>query len=190
MVAILFVQLTDFELGATKGKPKFGDVEYSDECQNKYFATTQDGRIIPITPKDEPGVTNPVLLNWATEAIASTLTFGFNDYRRRFQENSKYFSKKGFASFTEALERARLIEMVKTNQQVVTAAPQGAPVIVSEGVKDGVYRWEVQVPTVITYQSGAKIRTDRLLITLVIKRSTLLENDKGLAIEQWIAVPR
>lgn len=190
LVAVLFVQLTNFELAATKGQPKVGDVEYSDECESKYFASTADGRIIPLTPLGESGVTTPVLLNWASEAIAETMTFGFNDYKRRLQGSSRYFSKKGWASFTTALERARILEMVEANQQVVSAAAQGAPVLVSEGVKDGVYTWNVQVPTVLTYQSGARTRSDRLLVTLVIKRSSLPENDKGLAIEQWLAVPR
>jgi len=190
LVAVLFVQLTDFDLEANKGKAKFGDVEYSGDCQNNYFATTQDGKIIPMAPLDETGVSTAVLLNWSSEAIAETMTFGFNDYRRRLQDSSRFFSPTGWESFTSALKRSRIIEMVEANQQVLTAAAQGAPVLVSEGVKDGVYTWEVQVPVVLTYQSGARTRTDRLLVTLVIKRSTLLENDKGLAIEQWIATPR
>jgi intracellular multiplication protein IcmL len=191
LVAVLFVQLTDFDLATMKGKHSlYSDVTYSGECENKYFASTSDGRIIPLSPKDEPGVSKPELLNWASLAVADTMTFGFNDYHSRLQNSSRYFSSKGWESFTQALERSRIIEMVEANQQVVTTTAQGAPVVLSEGVKEGIYGWEVEVPVVITYQAGARTRTDRLLVRLNIKRSSLLENDKGLAIEQWIATPR
>ena len=45
LVAVLFVQLTDFQLAAIEDAPKVGDVEYSDACESKYFASTADGRI-------------------------------------------------------------------------------------------------------------------------------------------------
>lgn len=188
LAAVLFVQLTGYTLSGVGSSSE--DDPFSGQCENKYFATSEDGRLIPMTPLGEKGVNNAALTNWASLAVSDVMTFGFHDYRSRFQENSKYFSSKGWESFSTALERARIIEMIEVNQQVVTAAAQGVPVIVSEGVKDGVYEWNVQVPTVITYQSGSRTRSDRLLVTLVIKRSSAIENKEGLAIEQWIATPR
>jgi intracellular multiplication protein IcmL len=158
--------------------------------ENRYFATTEDGRLVPMVPLNEPNLSTPALMSWVAQASTEVMTFGFNDYRRRLQEASRNFTRPGWESFTLALQRSRIMEMVEANQQVVTAAPQGAPIVVSEGLVAGRYQWQIQLPLVVTYQSGAKTRSDNLLVTLVIVRVPRLENANGVGIEQWIASPR
>ncbi|MCC6597198.1 MAG: type IVB secretion system apparatus protein IcmL/DotI [Alphaproteobacteria bacterium] len=158
--------------------------------ENRYFATTEDGRLVPMVPLNEPNMSTPALMSWVAQAATEVMTFGFNDYRRRLQESSRSFTRRGWESFTQALSRSRIIEMVEANQQVVTAAPQGAPIIISEGLVAGRYQWQIQMPLILTYQSGARTRTDNLLITLVVVRVPRLESSNGIGIEQWIAVAR
>lgn len=158
--------------------------------ENRYFATTEDGRLIPMVALNQPNLSTPALMSWVAQASTEVMTFGFNDYRRRLQQASKNFTRRGWESFTQALQRSRIIEMVESNQQVVTAAPQGAPVLESEGLVQGRYQWVVQIPMVLTYQSGSKTRTDSILVTVVVVRVPRLESANGVGIEQWIAVPR
>jgi len=158
--------------------------------ENRYFATTEDGRLVPMVALSEPNLSTPALMSWVAQAATEVMTFGFNDYRRRLQEASRNFTRRGWESFTGALERSRIIELVEANQQVLTAAPQGAPIVVSEGLVAGRYQWEVQMPLVLTYQAGARTRTDRLLVTIVSVRVPRLESANGVGIEQWVAVPR
>lgn len=158
--------------------------------ENRYFATTEDGRLVPMVALNEPNMSTPALMSWVAQAATEVMTFGFNDYRRRLQESSRNFTRRGWESFTQALSRSRIIEMVEANQQVVTAAPQGAPIIVSEGLVAGRYQWEVQMPLILTYQSGARTKTDNLLVTLIIVRVPRLESPNGIGIEQWIATAR
>jgi len=157
--------------------------------ENRYFATTEDGRLVPMVPLNEPNLSTPALMSWVAQASTEVMTFGFNDYRRRLQESSRNFTRRGWESFTGALQRSRIIEMVEANQQVVTATPQGAPIVVSEGLVAGRYQWEIQLPLVLTYQSGARIRNDKLLVTIVVVRVPRLESPNGVGIEQWVAVP-
>ncbi|HOO81482.1 MAG TPA: type IVB secretion system apparatus protein IcmL/DotI [Alphaproteobacteria bacterium] len=157
--------------------------------ENRYFATTEDGRLVPMVPLNEPNLSTPALMSWVAQAATEVMTFGFNDYRRRLQESSRNFTRRGWESFTGALQRSRIIEMVEANQQVVTAAPQGAPIVVSEGIVAGRYQWQIQMPMLLTYQSGARTRTDKLLVTIVVVRVPRLESPNGVGIEQWIAIP-
>lgn len=157
--------------------------------ENRYFATTEDGRLIPMVPLNQPNLSTPALMSWVAQSATEVMTFGFNDYRRRLQQSSKNFTRKGWESFTQALQRSRIIEMVESNQQVVTAAPRGAPILESEGLVQGRYQWVVQVPMILTYQSGSKTRSTSLLVTLVVVRVPRLESASGVGIEQWIAVP-
>ncbi|MGQ0527152.1 MAG: type IVB secretion system apparatus protein IcmL/DotI [Alphaproteobacteria bacterium] len=158
--------------------------------ENRYFATTEDGRLVPMVALSEPNLSTPALMSWVAQATTEVMTFGFNDYRRRLQGSSRNFTRKGWESFTAALQKSRIIEMVEANQQVVTAAPQGAPILESEGLVNGRYQWIIQLPMVVTYQSGARTKQDNLLITLVVVRVPHLESPNGVGIEQWIAVGR
>lgn len=158
--------------------------------ENRYFATTEDGRLIPMVGLNEPNLSTPALMSWVAQAATEVMTFGFNDYRRRLQEASRNFTRRGWESFTSALQRSRIIEMVEANQQVVTSAPRGAPVLQSEGAVAGRYQWVVQVPLVVTYQSGQRTKNDNMLVTVVVVRVPRLETPNGVGIEQWIAVHR
>lgn len=157
--------------------------------ENRYFATTEDGRLVPMVALNEPNLSIPALLSWSAQSATEVLTFSFNDYKRRLQEASRNFTRVGWSSFTAALEKARILDMVEENRQVVSAAPTSAPVLVEEGLVNGRYQWQVQIPMVITYQAGSAIRTDRQLITIVIVRVPKLESPNGVGIEQWIAAP-
>lgn len=154
---------------------------------DRYFATTADGRIMQLVPLDRPNLTTAALLSWVAQASTEVMTFGFHDYQRRLQQSSRHFTRRGWESFTQALQRSRIIESVEQSQQVVTAAPRGAPVLVQEGVFNGKYRWVVQLPMLVTYRSGSKSRTDNLDVRLVIERVPSLENPNGVGIDQWIA---
>ncbi len=163
-------------------------VVQTDQPENRYFATTEDGRLVPMVALSEPNLSTPALMSWVAQSSTEVMTFGFNDYRRRLQESSRNFTRRGWESFTQALERSRIIERVEANQQVVTAAPQGAPVLRSEGLVAGRYQWVVEFPLVVTYQSGAQKQSSNLLVTAVIVRVPRLESPNGVGIEQWIAV--
>ena len=157
--------------------------------QNVYFATTNDGRLVPMVALNEPNLSTPALMSWSAQAATEVMTFGFNDYRRRLQEASRNFTRTGWASFTNALDKSRILEMVQQNQQVVTAAPRSAPVLISEGMSNGRYQWQVEIPMVITYQAGSQTRADNLIVTLMIVRVSKLESPNGVGIEQWVAQP-
>ena len=157
--------------------------------ENRYFATTEDGRLIPMTPLSQPNLSNPALLSWVAQAATESMTFGFSDYRRRLQESSRHFTSRGWESFTNALQSARILEAVEANSQVLTAVPRGAPVIISRGEINGQYQWIIELPMRLTTQSGGKTRNDRWILTLAVVRVPRLESPNGVGIAQWIAQP-
>lgn len=158
--------------------------------ENRYFATTEDGRLIPMVPLNQPNLSTPALMSWVAQSATETMTFGFNDYRRRLQNSSRNFTRQGWESFTTALTRSRIIEGLEAGQQVVTAVPSGAPILQSEGLVAGRYQWVVQIPLTLTYQAGTKERTQNMLVTVVIVRVPRLESTNGVGIDRWLAAPR
>jgi len=153
-----------------------------------YFATTEDGRVVPMMPLSQANLSKPALLSWAAQAASETMTFGFHDYRRRLQESSRHFTRGGWGSFTKALQDSGMIETITENRQVISATPRSAPTILAEGLMpNGVYRWEVEMPMLITYELGQTRRSDSMNIRLVIVRVPKLESTNGVGIEQWLA---
>jgi intracellular multiplication protein IcmL len=159
----------------------------STKPQNFYFATTADGRIMQLVPLDRANMGTSALMSWVSQSATEIMTFGFHDYQRRMQQSSRHFTRQGWESFTAALQKSRIMESVEASQQVVTAQPRSAPVLVQEGVFNGKYRWVVDLPLTVTYQSGSASRADNLMIRLVIDRVPSLESPNGVGIEQWIA---
>jgi len=156
--------------------------------ENRYFATTEDGRLVPMEPLSEPNLSSPALLSWAAQSVTETMTFGFNDYRRRLQESSRHFTRRGWGSFVKALQDSSMIETVEKNRQVKTAVPSQAPTIISEGLVNGVYTWQIQLPILVTTEYGAQQQTNQnMVVNLTVIRVPKLESPNGVGIEQWIA---
>lgn len=155
---------------------------------DRYFATTADGRIMNLVPLDQESMTQAALMSWISQAVQETMTFGYHDYQRRLQQSSRHFTRRGWESFTTALQKARVIDTITQTQQVVTAVPRSAPILKQSGIFNGRYRWIVELPLGVTYRAGANSRTDYFNVNLVIERVPSLESPNGVGIEQWVAV--
>lgn len=156
----------------------------------RYFATTNDGKILEMSPLNEPSLNDPAVLSWTAQAAADVMTFSFLDYQRRLSQSAPYFTQPGWDGFLQAIQESRFLEGVKVNQQIVTAVPADAPVIVDRKKPDepgDKFYWRVQLPMIITFTSGEKTQSKRQLLNLVIVRVSPLENPSGLGIEQWVA---
>ncbi|TAL39903.1 MAG: type IV secretion protein IcmL [Alphaproteobacteria bacterium] len=159
----------------------------SSQPQDRYFATTADGRIMQMTPLDQPNMDTPALLSWVAASAADVMTFNYTDYQRRLQQSSRHFTKVGWETFAGALQRSRIIDSVTAGNQMVSAQPKTAPVLVQEGPINGKYRWVVNMPLLVNYKGTANARQDTLQLSLVIERVAALENPNGVGIAQWVA---
>lgn len=157
---------------------------------DRYFATTADGRIMQLSPLNERFLTDSALVSWVAQAATEVMTFGFHDYQRRLQQASRHFTKTGWETFSAAMEKARIIESVTAQKQVVVASPRSAPVIRQHGVAGGKYRWVLEMPLTVEYRAREQARVDNLKLTIVVERVSSLENPNGVGIQQWLAEAR
>jgi intracellular multiplication protein IcmL len=156
------------------------------KSQDHYFATTADGRIMNLMPNEYANMSPSALLSWSAQTASEVMTFGFHDYQRRVEYSSRHFTKHGWETFSDALKKSRIIESITALQQVVSAEPRSAPILVAESIVNGKYRWKVKLPLKVIYQSGSESRVDNPDVTMVIDRVSQLENPDGVGIEQWI----
>lgn len=155
--------------------------------QSHYFAT-EGGRVVPIIPSDLPFVKKEYLLSWASEAVSSSFTIDFQNYRKKIQENKRFFTEQGFEEYVSALQTSTRLPQIIENYMVSSAVPEGAPVVVNEGVVNGIYAWKIRMPVIVSYQSGVKSSpSERLMVSMVVVRVPTYENSSGIGISQFVA---
>ena len=58
-------------------------------------AATPDGRLVPLTPLDEPIMSDAALRNWTVATVTEAFTLGHHDWRLRLSAIREYFSDAG-----------------------------------------------------------------------------------------------
>lgn len=154
----------------------------------RYFATTTNGQIQPLTPLDRPHMSSADVLNFAARAVTNSLTYSFDNYRAQFQEAQQYFSQPdGWNSFVEAVQKSKALDLVRNGRFNSSAIAQ-TPVIVRQGPNaSGSYEWIVQMPIRITYQSASEVTGQSSMVTVRLTRLPTYETPYGIAISQFNA---
>lgn len=153
----------------------------------QYFATTIQGRITPIVPLDQPNLPPSALLQWANQAAIASYTYNFQDYRAELQAASDFFTPSGWSNFLDALNRSNNLSAVISKKLVVSAVATGAPVILDQGIIDGIYTWKVQMPMLVSYQSASTLTQQQVMVTMIIQRVSTLSSFRGVGISSLIA---
>lgn len=156
---------------------------------DRFFATTIDGRILQLTALDHQNLSDSALFAWLVEASMDTMSFGFHDFQRRLQSSTQYFTRDGWESFASMLQEMRLIETLEQGQMVVSMVPRSAPVVVQRGVVEGRYRWVIDMDFNVTLQGRGQGNARPLRLRLTVDRVPALENVKGVAIARWAPRP-
>ena len=150
-------------------------------------AATPDGRLIRLTPLDEPIMSDAALRNWTVSAVTEAFTLGHHDWRLRLAGIREYFTDSGYESFLEGLDESLFLDRLRDNLQVASAVAQGAPVIVDTRFFAGRVGWAVEFPLLVTFSAGTRRVSQELVAQVLVMRVPLDERPAGIAIEQLIA---
>ncbi|MBB4000101.1 type IVB secretion system apparatus protein IcmL/DotI [Aureimonas pseudogalii] len=155
----------------------------------RYFATTSNGQIQPLTPLDRPHMSSADVLNFAVRAVSNSLTYSFDNYRAQFQESQQFFSQPdGWNSFVDAVSKSKALDLVRNGRFNSFATVPQTPVIVRQGTNaSGSYEWIVQMPIRITYQSASEVSGQSNMVTVRLTRLPTYETPYGIAISQFNA---
>ena len=156
--------------------------------ENRYFATTEDGRLIPMVALSQPNMSDSAMVGWVAEAAIDTMTFGYKDYRKRLQDSSVYFTPAGWESFTRALASSNYIERIEQESIMIDATLASAPRLLSEKVVDGRYQWtfsvELSLNLAATRRSTGR-NSETRDVRVEVVRVPRLENPNGVGIASW-----
>lgn len=163
---------------------------YHYQAPPKYFATTRDGRLFPLTPLDQPFLSHADVLQWAVGAFVDANDYTFQNYRQALQAAcNEHFTRDGCASYRDALKRTGNLEAIKERRLIVNGQVTEAPIVREHGTRNGRYYWKVQLIGIVTTESTAQRATQRQAVDLLIERAPTLTHQRGVAITSYIARP-
>lgn len=153
--------------------------------KDRFFAETLEGRRMQMAGLPLPNMGSIAITSWVSGAATQIMTFGFNDIDERFSESRGNFTAQGWESFRKAMMVSGLVDEIIKSQQIITSAPSGPVVLVSEGLVKSKYRWTFDVPLLITFRSGSvklsRFKTARVVVETIPTR----ENPTGVGIAEW-----
>ena len=152
--------------------------------QKYFFSTDTTGQIIRLYPTTEPVMTNAMVLNWASQNVPNIYQIDFIHYRSQLNAMEPYFTQTGWSQFQSTFA-SQLTEIIN-NQYIVSASPNGVPVVTGTGVFEGTFVWQVQMPLILYFQKGSTVTSRNILLTLVISRVNNVVSDQLLGISQII----
>ena len=171
LVALLFAVLVFYPLS---------------EPTQEYFAVKPASTDqVKMAALDAPNLIQESMLAWTATAVTEVMTFGFHDYIDKLLNAKRRFTSKGWDSFVKAWDEAGYEKKLAQNQLIVTAVPVGAPVITEQRIVRGQTQWVVQVPLLLTFQTGSTTSPMSSIVTLILVRVPTLEKSDGIGIEQW-----
>jgi len=150
----------------------------------QYFATTADGRIIPIVPLNVPLVSTDKVLEFSQECITSSFTLDFvdNNLRKKLQSIRDCYTDEGYNALMSAYDSSGFIKKIRDRRYVTSATSGGAGVIARvDPTNARGYKWVVQQPISITLQNQTEKKSYSFVIETDIQRIPTVDNPRAIA---------
>lgn len=138
-----------------------------------------------LTAFDEPNLTAPTIIRWASKAATAAYTFSFVNYATQIAATRPYFTEDGWNDYQASVKD--LLSSISQNQLFVYGIVSGAPVISNQGpIGNAKYAWRVQIPFLVTYQSANTSTKRRFYVSITIVRVPTSQNPQGIGIDQFV----
>ncbi|MBL8712057.1 MAG: DotI/IcmL family type IV secretion protein [Alphaproteobacteria bacterium] len=129
-----------------------------------------------------------------TEAGAS---IAFEEVNTKLFRLKPKFTAKGWAEYAAYAQQSQIIDKVRNHEYSVTTIMNGNAAILDKGPVEGVYRWLVRAPLMITYllvnEKGEQqaVEDGQFEVTMQLARGPQTgPEDPGLLVEGWNVVAK
>ncbi|EDX9540750.1 hypothetical protein GQ173_003906 [Salmonella enterica] len=157
---------------------------------NKYFASSPDGKITPMVALDSPVINDNGIKLFTRDTLYDVLNLDFDTWRQDLEKGRVGFIDKGLGNLVTALKDAGIIAIMEKDR-VNLRTEFSTPIISQKGLKNKVATWVVQIP--ITFNFVGQNTTSKPLKFILIATVQAVDNKtspKGVAISQVVTVPQ
>lgn len=161
--------------------------QYKERPEPKYFASTPDLRLAPMTPLNEPVMSQGALLNWASNTVADTLAIDFRNYKKQLTDVRERYTPKAFRQLMSSMKASGNLKMIVTKHLSATAITTQAPIITRSGILKGTYTWLIEFPMVLSYEDSNGVTNKQdLLIKMRVVRCKTSVYPEGIQVAQLV----
>ena len=155
---------------------------------NVYFAVSQDGSMIELSPLSDPNQNDKVVSAWLADALIDTFEFTYRNYKDKINKAAnKWFTGEGGNELIRAMGKAKMIDTVVDNAFLVDLTLEHNPLLVKKtNSSSAIFGWMFQVPAKITYRNETQVYSLDVLFTVTVSRRSLLDDSKGLGIARIV----
>ncbi|MCF6767119.1 type IVB secretion system apparatus protein IcmL/DotI [Thiotrichales bacterium 19S11-10] len=159
-------------------------LSFNAKPDNRYFAVTNQGKLIQLESRSSAYITNDTVISWVSDVVPKLYALDFLNYRSQLNELNKYFTTHGWNSYSTAFKPA--LERLVSGQLVTRATLQNVPVISAKGTMNGSMAWKIQVPVMINYQKGSKGQNSQIVLSLTVVQKKNAADGEALGISQIV----
>lgn len=150
------------------------------------FHVDNDWRIQADVPLDQPYLSSPDLIQWVSDVVRRMFIVDFINYDNQVKNMSQYFTPDGWRVFLDQLNIYANYTNVQTNKLFVNDTPDGAPIILQQGLLSGRYGWWVQMPVNVNFATYNRTSSLTLTLQILVVRVSTLKNLAGVGIDNVI----
>lgn len=147
-----------------------------------YFPMTKNYQLISNTPLEQKSLTDPILLNWVTDAVMKAFHYNYRSVYRLPDILAEYFDDRAMQNFFTLLERDNYIKRVIPEQMIVSAEAISSPEIEEQQAYDDRYVWQVGLPIKIKFENRLTRLEQDVKLTLLVWRVPETDNPIGVRI--------
>ncbi|MBX8493178.1 DotI/IcmL family type IV secretion protein [Pseudomonas cichorii] len=151
----------------------------------KYF-TTEDGRIVPVKPTDQPAFSDSDVAAFGADSIRRSFTLDFTHYKDQINSVKDDYDDLGYVDYYKALNTSNILTSVK-DQRMNLSVDVGPGRIRAKGLQGDKFTWEYQYP--VTLKLDGQVTgtpAQRFIFTQRMQRTDVQVKNKGLEVIQII----
>lgn len=146
---------------------------------------TNDNQVTRINTLPVPHQSLNNVSGWLLSALNTIYGVGFDNIEDKMNEAEYYFTGNGYSSYVKAMNAGFKDDIIKKKLKITLLAAQN-PVLINSGVAGDIEFWRLRVPVLISYLGGKEIVTSQKMVEALIIRVPAYQNEKGLAISEFI----
>lgn len=129
------------------------------------------------------------VVQWATDKITSSFNYNWVDYKDVTDKAKQYFTSQGYGHYIKSLKDSGSTESIVNKKLILQVKPNGPGKIIKQGIYQGKYSWQVELPLNFTYYGVSETIPRKATVVVLVSRASKVDYTDGLAIEQLILKP-
>ncbi len=121
-------------------------------------------------------------------AVPAIMSFGFLDFEKKQAANARYFTKRGYVSFYNAVKAAGLQQMIEQRQALARPELLCVRNVTQDIDEYGRVVWKANIVAKYEYITGKEFKHDFHEVVMVVmdKEDESVAYQPGLGIRQWV----